>query len=321
MTQFEPRLDRNALVAPAIVRGLLLLLAPPCVAALALTPASPAGTALRLLAEIAVTPGFLAIAGWLAAPWIAAGAWARLPHRLAPAGLCGLCAVLAVALPGLLSGQDWRHAIGLAQPALLIIVLPLLYAPVARALRGSWGACLALAAAAHVVGVIFVQPALANFVFFVAGMMLYERRALVETIASDEPELAIASAPFVAVLAIAVSIRFAQTGQVASLAALGPIALALGLATGPALLAGAIALRETRAGDGLARLGRTAPAIAVLWIPLFSLLIAAANRGMAPSLASALLMAISSLLIVALLADAAFDAAERSGIRRFLAQS
>ena len=304
MTQFEPRLDQNALVAPAIVRGLLLLLlAPPCVAALALAPASPAGTALRLLAEIALIPGFLAIAGWLAAPWIVAGARTRLPHRLAPAGLCGLCAVLAVALPGLLSGQDWRHAISLAQPALLIIVPPLLYAPVARARRGSQGACLALAAAAHVVGVIFAHPALVNFVFFVAGMMLYERRALFETIASDEPELAIASAPFVAVLAIAVSIRFAQTGQAASLAALGPIALALGLATGPALLASAAALRETRAGDGLARLGRTAPAIAVLWIPLFSLLIAAANRGMAPSLASALLMAISSLLIVALLAD------------------
>ena len=69
------------------------------------------------------------------------------------------------------------------------------------------------------------------------------------------------------------------------------------------------------------RAGRLAPAVALFWAPLFSVLIAAANRGLAPSAASAMLMAFASLLLIAALADIVVDVSEKAGFPRAAAHS
>lgn len=310
MEHSEAMRDTEADATAAIARGLLLALATPSIAALAFD--SGAAT-LRIFAEIATIPGFLAVAGWLLATQVASLPPTRLLRSLAPMAGCAAAAAAFAAAAAPLSGHDWRAGMALAAPVWRLALLPVAYALVAASLRGAPGFLLALAMTAHVAGVILGMPALAQFIFFVAGVMLAERRHALFRLVDDEPEFALASGPFVAVLSAAVAIRFAQTGQPLSIAAVGPIALALGLAVAPAALANAGALRHRPFGEAVARLGRAAPALAICWIPLFATLIATANRGAAPSTASALLMALASLLVIAVVADMALDAREKDG--------
>ena len=321
MTQFGPQTHGAARATARVARGILLALSIACVAALALDPQSQGGAALRMLAEIAAIPALLAISGWLMAAPVAERQWRVLLQAVSPAALCGAVAGLTLCIDSPVLGQDWRQALALAKPSLMIVVLPVVYAPLARLLRGSLSMRLCLALAGHIAGVIFASPALTYFIFFVVGCEIAGFEDKLEALACEERELAASSAPFVAVLAAVVSIRFAQTGQAASIAALGPIALAMGAALPLAALASALALRGTPVGDAFGRLGRAAPAIAIFWIPLFLLLMRAANRGLAPTLFGALLMAVSSLLIVAVVADAILDAAERRRSGRLVPQS
>ncbi len=321
MTQFGPQTDGAGRATARVARGMLLALSIPCVAALALDPQSPGGAALRMLAEIGAIPALLAISGWVMAVPIAERPWRSLLRTLWPTALCGGVAALTLCIVSPALGEDWRQALALAKPGLMIVALSVAYAPLACLLRGSLSMRLVLALAGHIAGVIFASPVLTYFIFFVVGYEIAGVEDRLEALASKERELAAASAPFVAVLAAVVSIRFAQTGQAASIAAIGPIALAMGNALPLAVLAGALALRGTPVGDAFGRLGRAAPAIAIFWIPLFLLLMTAANRGLAPTLFGALLMAFSSLLIVAVAADAILDAAERRRTDRLAPQS
>ncbi len=305
----------------SIARGLLLPLAAPSVAALALESENGGGAALRTLAEIATLPAFFAVAGWLMASFVVSTARRPFLRAIGAAAFCGAASALVSAATASLTGQDWRHGLTLAEPAWTLPLLTALYAIVARALRHPSLGGFLLAAAAHVVGVIFDKPALSYFIFFAAGLALVMRRATLLRIVGEEKEFSLASGPFLATLAAAVAIRFAQTGQAPSIAAVGPIALAVGLAAGPATFACAIALRQSPVGKAFAGLGRAAPALAILWAPLFSTLIAAANRGVGPSVPSALLMSAASLLFIAVLADICLQGAEKTRFGRLFAPS
>lgn len=309
MMQIGPvasRLDGVAIMA----RGLLLVLAAPSVAALAFGGVGQAVQALSLLAEVATIPAFFAVSGWLASATIATPRFATFVRTLAPAACCGLAGVFAAAALAPLAGLEAQQAVARAAPVWSLALGPMVYAIVARALYRSPAGLGAVALAAHVFGVVLAKPILIYFVFYLVGMALAARRDRVANLVDDEPEFAFASGPFVAVLAAAVAIRFSQTGQAPSVAAIGPIALALGLAAGPTMLASAAALASSSVGEACARLGRAAPALAVFWVPIFSALLVAANRGPAPSAAGALLMAAASLLLIAVLADMFFDMAE-----------
>lgn len=323
MEQFGQKAHANAGQGAALAaRGLLLVLAAPSVAAMALDGSGRTiVAALRMLSDIFTIPAFFAVAGWLAAGVVAAPRLAGVLRAGLPAAACGLAsAFLAFAL-GPLAGLDGRAALAQAEPIWSLALLPVGYALVARAFGPAQVALVATAIVAHVFGVILGKPSLIHAVFFAAGLLLAARRDALQGLVRDEPEFAVAAGPFLAVLAAAVAVRFSQTGQAPSLAALGPIALALGLAAGAGTLATALALAPTACGEPLARLGRVAPAVALFWAPLFSILIAAANRGLAPSPASAMLMAVASLLLIAVLADIVLDISEKAGFRRAPAHS
>ncbi|MCC2103269.1 MAG: hypothetical protein KDJ20_04100 [Hyphomicrobiales bacterium] len=293
-------------------RGLLIVLAAPSVAALALDPGAPVAAALRVLAEIATIPAFYAVAGWLMAASIAAARPFGLLRILAPMAGCAAIAAACAAVTAPLAGLDWRAGVMQAAPIWSLALWPAVYALIVRIAPASPGAMFALALAAHVAGVILDKPILAHFIFFVAGLALALRREELFRLAREEPEFSIASGPFVVVLSTAIAIRFAATGQPASIAAVGPISLIMGLAIGPTALASAAALCKGPAGEALLRLGRAGPAFVMFWVPLFVTMIRAANRGASTSTASALLMALASLLIIAVIADIAIDARERA---------
>jgi len=302
----------------SIARGLLLALAVPSVAAIAFAGEKNGG-ALHMLAEIATLPAFFAVAGWLIAGSMVATAHGRFVRAVASAAICGAASVLVAAAAAPLTGHDWRHGLMQAAPAWELPLLTAAYALAARALRRTPVACFIIAAGTHVAGVILDKPTLAYFIFFVAGLALAARREAFLRIVHEEKEFAAASGPLLATLAAAVTIRFAQTGQAPSIAAMGPIALALGLAAGPTTIATATALRMSPLGTAFAGLGRAAPALAILWLPLFAALIGFANRGLAPSAASALLMAAASLLFIAVLIDMCRDGAEKTRFARLFA--
>ncbi|HPG03745.1 MAG TPA: hypothetical protein PLB34_11760, partial [Rhodoblastus sp.] len=293
-------------------RGLLIVLAAPSVAALAFEPGAPSAAALRVLAEIATIPAFYAVAGWLMAAPIASARPLDFVRVVAPMAVCATIAALCAGLTAPLAGLDWQAGVLQATPIWSLALLPAVYALVVRIAPASLGALFALALAGHVAGVILGKPALAHFIFFVAGIALASRREELFRLAREEPEFSIASGPFVVVLATAIAIRFAATGQPATVAAVGPISLVMGLAIGPTALASAAALCKGPAGEALVRLGRASPAFVMFWVPLFATMIRAANRGASTSTASALLMAIASLLIIAVIADIAIDARERA---------
>ncbi len=305
--------------AALVARGLLLALAAPSVAALSLDGGGRIAPALRMIGEIIALPAFFAVSGWLLSAPIASDEHGKVSRPAFGMALCGAAAAAMAAATGPLAGLDWRVALATAAPGWELALLAAVYGLAAHALRGAPAACLLLAVAAHLVGVILGAASLVHFVFYVAGALLAAHRDAFFRLVDEEPEFAGAAGPFVAVLATAVVIRFAQTGQSPSILAIGPLALAFGLAAGPAVLASASAISASSLGAILARLGRAAPALAIFWIPLFLVLIAIANRGLAPSAASALLMAASSLLIVATLADVALDSWETTWRGRFSA--
>ncbi|MCB1534089.1 MAG: hypothetical protein KDJ44_05010 [Rhodoblastus sp.] len=301
--------------AGVAARGLLIVLAAPSVAALALDPGAPAAAPLRVLAEIVTIPGFYAVAGWLLAAPIASARLVDLVRIIAPMAACAAIAAVCAGLTAPLTGLDWRTAVLQAAPIWSLALLPAAYALVARIAPASPGLLFALALAGHVAGVILGKPALAHFIFFVAGLALASRREELFRLVREEAEFSIASGPFVVVLSAAIAIRFAATGQPASIAAVGPISLVMGLAIGPTALASAAALCKGPAGEALVRLGRASPAFVMFWVPLFATMMAAANRGASTSTASALLMALASLLIIAVIADIAVDTRERAAFR------
>lgn len=308
MERSDARGDGVAIAA----RGLLIMLAAPSVAALAIEPGAPGAAALRLLAEIATIPAIYTVAGWLVASPIATARPVGLLGLIAPMAGCAAVAAACAALTAPLSGLDWRAGVGQATPIWNFALLPAVYALVARFAPTSLAALFALALAAHVAGVILDKPALAHFIFFVAGLALASRREDLFRLVREEPEFSIAGGPFVVVLSAAIAIRFAATGQPASVAAVGPISLIMGLAIGPTALASSAALCSRPIGEALVRLGRAGPALVVFWIPLFATMMRAANRGASASTASALLMALASLLIIAVMADIAMDAREKA---------
>ncbi|MFV0280864.1 MAG: hypothetical protein ACK5JM_08915 [Rhodoblastus sp.] len=297
-----------------IARGLLIALAFPSVAALAFKGGARGATALSILADIITLPAFFAVAGWLLAGAVVRAKTPGFSRAIVPAAVCGLAGAFIAAAFAPLAGLGWRDGLALASPAWSMALLTAIYALAARFSRNSLAGCLALALGLHVAGVILGKPALAHFIFFVAGLWLAAHQTQFSGLVDEEPEFSAASAPFVATLAVAVAIRFSQGGLTPSIAAVGPIALALGLAGGPATLACARALQHSAVGQIFGRLGRAAPALALLWIPLFSALMATAGRGAPPSVASACLMALSSLLILVLAADVALEILEKSGI-------
>lgn len=302
----------------SIARGLLLALAIPSIATVVF-PGGSGGGALRMLADLATLPAFFAVAGWLMAGSIVATANGPFMRAVTSAALCGGASALVAAATALPTGHDWRYGLAQAAPALALPLLTAAYALAARALRRTPVACFVIAAAAHVVGVILDKPTLVNFIFFAAGLALAARREAFLRIVKEEKEFAVASGPLAATVAAAVAIRFAQTGQAPSIAALGPIAIALGLAAGPATIATATALRMSPLGAAFAALGRAAPALAILWLPLFVALIGFANRGSTPSAASALLMATASLLFIAVVVDICREAVEKTRFARLFA--
>ncbi|MEI2736890.1 MAG: hypothetical protein V9G24_20355 [Rhodoblastus sp.] len=319
MEQVDAGRDECADEIAPIARGFLLALALPSVAVL-LLDTQKAGGALKILAEIATLPAFIAVAGWVMGPSIVATARSSFLRAIAPAALCGVTGALVAGAAALPTGHDWRYGLMQAAPAWTLPLLTATYAATARALRHSPFARFLLAAVAHVAGVVSDTPMLTYFIYFAAGLALVSRRTTLLRIADEEQEFAIGSGPLLATLAAAAAFRFAQTGHAASLAAVGPIALAIGLVAGPAALACASALRGSTVGAAFAGLGRAAPALAIFWLPLFSLLIAAANRGAPPSVASALLMATASLLFIVVLVDV-LKGAEKTRLGRLFAPS
>lgn len=321
MTQIEAGETRRQDKVAMMARGLLLALATPSVAALVLDSGSRTAATLRMIADIFTLPAFFAIAGWMLARPIASAQIGRFLRAVAPAAACGALAALVAATAAPLAGLDWRSALSQSAPAWSVALLPAAFALLARAFGGPSVAFIALAIAAHVAGVILSQAPLVELIYFAGGLLLASRRDSLFRLVDEEPEFAIASGPFVAVLATAVAIRFGQTGQPASIAALGPVALALGLAAGPATLASIAALRAPGASEAFARLGRAAPAIATFWLPLFFTLIASANRGAAPSISGAFLMSIASLLAISVAADVLLDLTEKRAVGRAEAHS
>ena len=308
--------------AALAARGLLLALAAPSIAAVAAggAPQGFAG-ALRSLADLATIPAFFAVAGWLSAGALSAPRFISALRPILPGALCGVAGALAAVLLAPLAGLEPQAALALSAPVWSLALLPALYALVARPLAASPMLLCALGVIAHVFGVILGKPALIHFIFFLVGLAVASRAAPFAALVRDEPDFALGAGPFLSVLAAAVAIRFGQTGQAPSLAAIGPIGLALGAAAGPSFIASALALGRTRFAEPVMRLGRVAPALAVFWLPLCAILLALANRGLAPSFASALLMAISSLLLIAVLADLVLDLTQKAGFPRAAAQS
>ena len=138
---------------------------------------------------------------------------------LAPMAGCAAIAAACAAVTAPLAGLDWRAGVMQAAPIWSLALWPAVYALIVRIAPASPGAMFALALAAHVAGVILDKPVLAHFIFFVAGLALALRREELFRLAREEPEFSIASGPFVVVLSTAIAIRFAATGQPASIAA------------------------------------------------------------------------------------------------------
>ena len=291
-----------------VARGLLLALALLPVAALAAPASAPGAGALSiigLLGDVLIAPAFVFLAGLEAGRAGEAGDAGRFSNALALALATGLVGALA----GILIGAGARAGVDHVAPALRLVLAPLLYAVATQPLRrASAATALAVAVFVHVVGVLPGGPTaamLGPFPFFVAGVLMAARGArLADTIAA-EPEFAAASGPLLIAVAV-ISVALAPPG-VATIATLGPPALPLGLAAGPALIAGARALAMTRAAPLCARLGRAAGLLALFWLPLFYALPALAQRGVAASPASLVLFSAASLLAIVSVADISLD--------------
>lgn len=289
-------------------RGLLLALAVVPVAGLAGAPGARGTILAQLLGATVAAPAFFFLSGILLREAVVDASPRPLLRALARIALCAALAALVAAALGLATAADWRAGLARIEPALRIVALPAAYVVVARLMRRTPALMIVLALAAHVYGVILADPAPAQFVYFAGGLLLAARRAQFERLVAEEAHLAAASLPFVVALALVACARAA--GHAGSVADVGPIALALGLAAGPAALASAAALADEDAGAVMARLGRAAPFVAIVWLPLFFGLLAAANRGAPPSPASLALFALASLLAVAFAVDAAHGSRE-----------
>lgn len=307
-----PTLRRDGPFASAetigVARGLLLALASLPVAALA-APASASGAGalpfLGLLGDVLIAPAFIFLAGLDAGRACEADDPNRFSNALALALATGLIGAVA----GILIGVGARAGVDHVAPALRLVLAPLLYAVAAQPLRrASTTTALGIAVFVHIVGVLPGGPTadiLGPFPFFVAGALTAARGAgLADSIAA-EPEFAAASGPLLIAVAV-IFVALAPPG-VATIATLGPMALPLGLAAGPALIAGARALATTRTAPPCARLGRAAVPLALFWLPLFYALPALAQREGVVSPASLFLFSIASLLAIVAVADISLD--------------
>ncbi|MDE2413075.1 MAG: hypothetical protein KGM18_15005, partial [Sphingomonadales bacterium] len=266
--------------------GLLLALALLPAAALRASDGLGASAA---LGDVALMPAAMFLQGY------AFAREARPVRRgLRLAALAAASAICAVATGAALH-LSWREGLAAAVPALRLALLPAPYMAALAALRTAPAPLvLLLAIGVHVAGVIAggsTAAALALFPYFALGAILARSDRLTALVAA-EPEFAAASGPILAALTIALGAR--TTGPT-SLAALGPAALLVGLLAGPATIAAAQVCARTAAAPTLARLGRTAPTLAVAWLPLFEFLLAVARRGGAPGAASLVLFSGASL--------------------------
>ena len=206
-------------------------------------------------------------------------------------------------LAALSTRHGWRAGLDHAAPVLRLALLPAFYAALLWPLRKApAAAAVFLALLCHVAGVIVGGRAaflLAPLPWFVIGALVAARGGRFLRLIAAEPEYAAASGAIVLALGLAV----AAQARGATLAAAGPLALLIGFAAGPALVASASVLARTRAAPMFARIGRAAPALAIGWPPLFFFLLAVAHRGAAPRPASLLLFSAASFLIVLLAND------------------
>lgn len=223
--------------------------------------------------------------------------------RAAQAVAIAVAAALFAMLAALSTRQGWRAGLDHAAPALRLLLLPLVYAVMLRPLRKApMAAVVFLALLCHVAGVIVGGRAafvLAPLPWFVIGALVAARGARFLRLIAAEPEYAAASGAIVLALGLAVAAR----ARGADLTGVGPLALLVGFAAGPALLAGSRTLAQTRAAPPFARIGRAAPALAIGWLPLFHFLLAIAHRGAPPRPASLLLFSATSFLLILAAAD------------------
>lgn len=304
-------MDRNGADTPdqpaqcdmEIARGLLLAVATIAVAGFALADSRGAGIS-RMSGEIFTAPALLAIAGCQLRDAVFTPSHTRFFRALIPWVACGATATLVAALFGVGAYGDGRAGLARCAPALQLALLPAIYAAAARAMRGGKLLLPGVAVLAHIAGATFGFPSLSAFVFFLMGVGLAGRRTELSRLIARQPYLAAAAGPFAFALTLIACARVGPAGEGASVADIGPIALALGLSAGPAVLASASALTANAAGDAFRRLGRAAPAAATFWLPSQAALLRAADRGIAPSAASATLMAVASMLVIALAVDA-----------------
>jgi hypothetical protein len=303
MSRSEPLSQPAGRALPAMTRqicvGLLVVLL--------ILPVAAAGSArvtggLALFGEIAVFPAFMFLAGLLiSGESPGRGGSVRLPLFAAVAALAGAAAALA-------TRHGWRAGLEQATPVLRLLLLPLIYSLLLRPLRRAPAVyVMFLALLCHVVGVVFGGKAgfvLTLLPYFTAGALVGRRRGWFAALIESEPEYSAACGPILMALALVVCVGAAHA---ATLAAVGPASLLVGLAAGPTALASARALSATPFAQPLARLGRAAPALAIAWLPLFHFLVAVMNRGVAPALASLVLLSTASLLIATVAAEAFAD--------------
>lgn len=277
----------------SVAAGLACALCALAVAGLG-SPRAPA--ALALVGETVLVPAFMFLAGFALAGRVAF-------RRAAQAAAIAVAAALFAALAALSTRQGWRAGLDHAAPVLRLLLLPIFYAALLWPLRKAPAAAVVfLALLCHVAGVIVggrAALALAPLPWFVIGALVAASGARFLRLIAAEPEYAAASGAMVLALGLAV----AAQARGATLAAAGPLALLIGFAAGPALLASASVLARTRVAPVVARIGRAAPALAIGWLPLFFFLMAVGHRGAAPRPASLLLFSVASFLIVLLIAD------------------
>jgi hypothetical protein len=283
-----------------IALGLALLAAVAAVAALhapAPVPGFRGLASFAVLGDLLVAPAFLFIAGFVAR---SAGSDGWRPRRLLAA--LAAAALLAVSTGDLL-GAGWRAGLAQAAPALWLLALPLPYQFAVRRLEKPARAFL-VAVLLHGFGVLLGGTSghmFAPFIFFVAGWFFVSWRARFERLVDAEPELAAASGPIIVLVAI---ICIARTrAATPGIADLGTVALAMGVGAGLAALAAARVLERRPAGEIVARLGRATPFVAVAWLPLLGVLLAVADRGQPPGVASVVLFAVAALALIVFVVD------------------
>jgi hypothetical protein len=271
-TETDATTTDGAARLPAVdfAKGVLLLLALAPMAGLA--PAMAHVQIAKILGELLIGPGFLFLAGFLAAR-------APRPQRLALRGLIPL--LLLCALLGVIALAFRQAPLALIQeaaPALRLLALPVLYTLAFMGLRRfGWRTLIAIALVAHIYGVMggatfrFFLPL---FVFFVAGAFFARRWNSFRAAVARHPAAAGLAGPIVLAFALLLAAHIPPGAF--SVARFGPAALGVGVGAGLTLLA----MGEAFASDApmMTALGRKLRLLSALWPATFFLLAQFAAR-------------------------------------------